>query len=382
VKTRLLVALVCSLPLAAGASDAFFASEVLDAAALKQAPRDAADAAWQGAPAKSFLVVPQRTVRLHDRRANEVAEAPGGKADVSVRAALVGGELVLRLEWRDAAREVVRDDEVNVFADSAAVQVPQRFGPGVRLPAISMGDGDAPVRLWLLRAVQSGAVQSELVAAGFGSSTRGAAPQPAPRAMSYDEAAKAWRAMFRVPVAANAAGLVPVAFALWDGARHERSGNKRLSAWKFVRLPGRPLDAAYVKELAWGYAPGDLGDAARGKQLAETMCIACHRLPGKAFAPVGLAPMLEDIGAIATPGYLRDSIVKPSEVVLHAPNPNQHYDKNAARDPNGAYPNQEAFKWGTQGPDGKWVSKMPPYAAFTPEQVGDLVAFLRTLQGD
>lgn len=380
--TRLLGAVLALTASGALASEAFFKTEVVDAVALAKAPAGAGDAAWGSVAGKAFRVVPQRTIRLHDRRANAVADAPGGQGEVVLRAALTGNDLALLVEWNDAAPEVVREDEVNVYADSAAVQVPARFGQGVRLPAISMGDEGAPVRVWMQRATKGGALMNTLVAAGFGSSTRQAPAAPTQGSMLYDAAKKTWRAAFVVPLSADAAGLVPVSVALWDGARLERAGNKRLSAWHFVKLPGKPLDAGYVKELAWGYAPGDLGDAAKGKQLAETMCIACHRFPGRAFAPVGLAPVLDDTGAIATPGYLRDSIVNPSLVVLHEPNPNQHYDKAAPRDANGAFANQEAFRWGSVGPDGKRVSKMPPFAAFTPEQVGDLVAFLRTLQGD
>jgi complex iron-sulfur molybdoenzyme family reductase subunit gamma len=104
-------------------------------------------------------------------------------------------------------------------------------------------------------------------------------------------------------------------------------------------------------------------------------------LPGKAFAPVGIAPNLENIGAIATASYLRDSIVSPSLVIVHEPNPNQHYTPSAPRDRNGAAPNADAFRWSSVGPDGKRVSKMPPFNNFTLQQVADLVAFLKTLDG-
>jgi cytochrome c1 len=54
---------------------------------------------------------------------------------------------------------------------------------------------------------------------------------------------------------------------------------------------------------------------------------------------------------------------------------------SAPRDPNGAAPNADAFRWSSVGADGKRVSKMPPFAAFSKDQVADLVAFLRTLDG-
>lgn len=371
-------ALALVLSSAALANEAFLRAEVLDAAARAKAPASPTDPAWDAVPGRKVTLTPQVAVHLHDRRANALLAQPA-PLELEVRAVSSTDGLVVRLEWPDATRDVVREDESNTFADSVAVEVPERFGAGLRLPAVSMGDDDATVRLTLLRATASGALESRLVAAGFGSSTRLGPPTPS-SALAWNEATKTWRAMLTLPSASGQA-LVPVAFAAWDGGRLERSGNKRLSAWKFVRVPGVALDARYVSELAWGYAPGELGDAGRGRALAEGVCIACHRLPGKAFAPVGVAPSLEGIGALATPRYLRDSIVEPSQVVLHEPNPNQHYASAAPRDANGAAPNADAFRWSVVGADGKRVSKMPPFTAFTKEQVADLVAFLRALDG-
>jgi len=379
VSARLIALLVVALAPGAWASDAFFATEVVDAVALPQAPSGVADPAWARVPGKAFTLAPQRTLRLNDKLANEALAAPG-VSEVLVRAAHVGPALVVLLEWSDGAADLVRDDEVNTYADSAAVQVPVSFGPGLRLPAISMGDEAQPVRLWLQRATKTGSQLSALMAAGFGSSTRQGPATPREGTMAWEAAARRWRAQFSVPLDAKAA-LVPMSFAVWDGARQERAGNKRLSSWRFVRVPGRTPDAAYVKAMAWGFSPGDLGDPQKGKVLADAVCVSCHHLPGRAIAPVGLAPSLVDIGVIATPGYLRESIVSPSEVVLYGPNPNQHYDKSQARDPNGAYPNNDGFRWFTVGADGKRTSKMPSFAGFSAEQLGDFVAYLKTLDG-
>jgi len=376
VKVAALLTLVGSTALA---NDAFLRAEVLDAVALPKPPASIADAAWQSVPARTVTLTPQRSVHLHDKKANAVLAQPAPLA-LEVRAVSSPEGLTLRLEWADPAREGVREDEANVFADSIALEVPERFGPGLRLPAISMGDEGATVKVTMLRAAAKGALESRLVAAGFGSSTRLGPPAPSD-ALVWDEGSKRWRAVLKV-AAADVKGqtLIPVAFAAWDGRRHERSGHKPLPAWKFVRRPGRALHPKHVGGLAGGYGP-EQGDAARGRALAEGVCVACHHLPGRAFAPVGLAPSLEAIGAIASPGYLRDSIVEPSLVVLHEPNPNQHYDRNAPRDANGAAPNSDAYRWSTLGADGKRTSKMPPFAAFTKEQVADLVAFLRSLDG-
>lgn len=377
-RLSLLVGLVSSV---AFANEAFFASEVVDAVMVKQAPSGTEDVAWAAVKAKAFSLAPQRTIRLHDKQANAALSVPG-ISEVQVKAALAGAELAVLLEWSDATADVVRDDEVNTYADSAAVQVPLSFGKGVRLPAISMGDEGQPVRIVLQRATKTGALLSTLEAAGFGSSTRQAPAAAAKQgSMTYDAKAQRWRAMFQVPVDATSA-LVPMAFALWEGgARLERAGNKRLSSWRFVRVPGRTPDPEYVKAMGWGFAPGDLGDPAKGKVLAEAVCAACHHMPGRTIAAEGLAPNLIDVGAVATPGYLRESIVAPSTVILYGPNPNQHYDKSQPRDANGAYPNTEALRWFVRDADGKRTSKMPSFAGFPPEQIADLVAFLRSLDG-
>lgn len=378
---RLLMALVVLAAGVSSANAAFFKAEVVDATAATKLPRTPADPAWAGLTGKHFRLTPQRTVRLHDKKANEVLAAGPGATEVLVKVAAGTSELAVFLEWPDAVQELVRADEVNVFADSIAVETPERFGAGLRLPAVSMGDDEAHVAVTLLRATKGGALVSRFSAAGFGSSTRQAPATETPAVMQYDEAKKVWRAVVTLPLESPNPGLVPLAFAAWDGGRGERAGYKRLSAWHFARLPGKAPDPAYVKEMGFGYEPGDLGDPAAGKALAETICIACHRFPGREIAPAGMAPNLELIGAIATPGYLRDSVVTPSEVVIHEPNPNQHYSPSAARDPNGAFPNADAFRWSQKGPDGRWLSKMPTFAQFTPTQIADLVAFLKTLAG-
>lgn len=375
------VLLLSLLSTAAFANEAFFKAEVVDAVALMKSPTTPGDPAWKGITGKRFRLTPQRTVRLNDRNSNAVLAKEPGSAEVLVKAVASAQELVLFLEWKDPAKEVVREDESNVFADSVAVELPEQNGRGVRLPAISMGDDDMHVKVALLRATKTGATLSRFSAAGFGSLTRQAPASEAPGQLVYDETEKVWRAVIAMPIDAENPGMLPVAFAAWDGARGERAGYKRLSSWHFVRLPNKPLDPKWLEQMAFGYYPGDLGDAAAGKAIVESVCVACHHLPGKTFAPPGIAPDLSAIGAVASPMYLRDSITAPSRVILHELNPNQHYTPTGPKDPNGALPNSDAFRWSAKGPDGKWVSKMPPFTQFTEGQLADLIAFLKTLDG-
>lgn len=363
-------------------NDAFFAAEVVEAQALPKLPTSPQDAAWETIAGRTFRLVPQRTVGLHDARSNQVLRAGPGSGQVLVKAAANARQLALYLEWSDATKEPQGGDEVNTYADSVAAQVPRRWGPGLRLPAIGMGDDDMHVEVTLLRASARGTQHSRFSAAGFGSLTRQApakglspndsaalgtvllegSPKDAPAGMHYDEAQKLWRAVITLPVGDAGPGLVPVAFATWDGARGERAGYKRLSSWHFVRLPSRAVEAAWVKELAFGYHPGDLGEVERGRQLAEAACAGCHHFPGKTIAPEGLAPNLEAVGAIASPSYLRDSLVEPSKVILHELQSNQ--------------------PWSTREANGRRVSKMPPFDQLSAGQIADVVAFLMSLEGE
>lgn len=360
-------------------NEAFLAAEVVDAAPVKVAPSSPADAAWKNASPKRFTVSAQRTVHLNDHKANQAVETPGAGTLV-VRAVASESELAVLLEWSDATKDLVRADEVNGFADTAAFEVPVVFGAGKRLPYIGMGDAQNPVVVSMQRATAEGSTVNAYVAAGFGSLTRAKGVPPVKASMAYDEAGHVWRAVFVRPLEELGA-LTPMAFAVWDGARSERGGYKQLSAWHFVRLPGKAIDAAWLKDLSFGYNPGDLGDAAKGRATAETVCIACHQLPGKRFAPAGFAPDLSDIGAIATASYLRDSILQPSLVLVPSLQPNNHYAKNSNPDQFRAYAKADIYEWATKDENGAVVSKMPQFTNLTGEQVSDLIAFLKTLDG-
>jgi mono/diheme cytochrome c family protein len=171
---------------------------------------------------------------------------------------------------------------------------------------------------------------------------------------------------------------VPFSVAVWDGAAHERGGNKALAGWKLLRMPGVATDPTYQAELSWGHRPGDLGDPGKGKELFEGMCTACHSVGTEKAVP-GLAPDLTGIGVVAAPGYLRDSILAPSTVIVPNPNLAQRQDRSVKPDARGAYPSDEAYVWYTRAADGKKVSTMPDYASMEPGDVAAIVAYLTTL---
>ena len=375
----LVAALLLVLAPAARAGEDPLASETVAVKAVPApVPADPAAAIWKDAPGLSVPLAPQRSIRLHDRKANE-ALAAAGLRSATVRAVTDGKDLAVLVEWDDPTEDRA-GDEIDVFGDAAALEIPLRYGAGQRLPYVGMGDDEMPVALYLQRAGTSGSLAREAVAKGFGSTTR-ADLGGARLAMSHGQGR--WRAVFVRPLAAPAhaleGGLVPFAVAVWDGAGAERGGNKALSGWKLLRLPGRPVDAAYAAELAWGRRPEDQGDLARGKQLVGSMCAACHLAGDRRIARPGIAPDLSAIGAISTPAYLRDSIRAPGAVVVPSPNPQQHQDRAKPPDANGAYPRAEAFVWSRRDASGKLVSKMPAYASLPEADVKAMVTYLMTL---
>ena len=227
----MIAALALTLLAGTPADDRFLDSEVIDAVRVPGAlVADASAAPWARLPATRVLLAPQRTIRLNDRDANEALDVAPAPRALDVRAAWNDRDLAIVLEWRDQTEDRAPTTDTDVFGDAAAIELPLAFGQGQRLPYIGMGDADAPVMLYLQRAIASGSLGRELVAAGFGSSTRSSLGG-ARMAMRYDVAAHTWRAVLVRPLAASGhdvrAGLVPVAFALWDGARKER-GNLRM----------------------------------------------------------------------------------------------------------------------------------------------------------
>lgn len=382
------------------ASEAFLKAEGLASTRVTEAiPVEPEAAFWAKVDESEVLAYPQRSVKLWDKAANEKL-ASHRPLRLRVKVAYSDRELGLRLEWADQAPNRFDGVETGAFADSAAVQFPVNFGENTRLPHIGMGDEQQWVRLYLVRAAEkappptpsgspagkptAGAPRvGEFVAAGFGSRTRVSAPTGR-MSMSFDAAAGTWRATLVRPleVAGHSlkVGLVPVAFAVFQGSENERGGNKALSGWRFLRLSSFPTSERFVAQRAWGYGSGEQGDPAQGKPLVEAVCVACHHVGDKRLVPAGLAPALTGMGGYLSREYLRQSILDPSAVVVTELNMNAHYDRNAPPDKHGAYPNQAAFAWSTRDAQGKRVSKMPPFQ-FPPEQVANMVAYLKTLDG-
>ncbi len=369
-------------PATTAAGERYLAAEGIAVAPRAAVPAGVDDAAWDTVPATRVVVAPQLAVALNDRDANahKATAAPGV---VVVRAVATAAELAVLVEWSDASEDRFTGD-TDSFGDAVALEVPLSFGAGRRLPYVGMGDAGAPVLLHMARAGGKGEVVARhVVAAGFGSGVRAPGIAWMKTALSWRARDQSWRALFVRPLVTAEhrvdAGLVPVAFAVWDGARDQRGGNKLLSSWRVLRLPGRAVDATYLDELAFGYHDGDVGDATRGKGFVDSVCVSCHRIGDKAFAPVDLAPELTNVGVLSTYSYLRDSLVQPGLVLVPNLNKNRHQARSSPPDAHGAYGNATLGTFAVVDAAGQAQSMMPPFASLPKEQLADVIAYLKTL---
>jgi complex iron-sulfur molybdoenzyme family reductase subunit gamma len=366
---------------ASPATDRFLAADGIVVGSAPAVPATVDDAGWASAMATSVVVAPQSTVTLNDKGANAFRQSPA-PGNVVVRAIASPTELGVLLEWDDATENRFVG-ETDSYGDSAAIEMPVAFGAGQRLPYIGMGDAGSHVVVHMVRAMDQGKVTTRhAVAAGFGSLT--AAPLGWMKTgMAWQPKTKRWRALFVRPLKAPEhsvdAAIVPIAFALWDGARDQRGGNKVLSAWHVLRLPGRAPDATYVAELAFGYGDGDVGDAARGQAMVEAICLSCHRIGAKGYSPPDLAPELTNVGVLSSYSYLRDSVMTPSAALVPNLNVNRHQDRTKPKDDNGAHAHGSLGAFAVNDGSGTAQSVMPGFGAMPKEQVADIVAYLKTL---
>lgn len=306
---------------------------------------DPLNAAWLRQAPATVAVYPQASV--------PPAAASAGAAKVKVRAQYSAKTVALHLEWADD--KPAKERGIGTFADGAAVQWPARYGRGVALPYIGMGHGGASAALWLWRG--DGSAET-LAAEGFGTLTAQAADGV--KARGVWKAGK-WYVVFTRALAASGEhhvtlaparlGLVPVAFATWNGEAAERDGLKRLSAWQLLRFEKGKDDPAYAKQIS---KIPVAGNAANGKRLMnEEGCAGCHSFPGNPARP-HIGPDLTYAGAIHSASYLRESLAEPSKVVV----------------PGKGYSTEQ---------DGKKVSLMPPFAGTEAER-NDILSYLMSLR--
>ncbi len=114
---------------------------------------------------------------------------------------------------------------------------------------------------------------------------------------------------------------------------------------------------------ALDHAP--VGDAAAGKEAAMMNgCNGCHQLESGDPANL-MAPGLANIGGYATKGYLRESLVNPSAVVVPGYNRNAHSN----------------YMW-YMDENGKRTSTMTEYSWLDEATMNNIIAYLQSLKAE
>ncbi|MBD3809146.1 MAG: c-type cytochrome [Sulfuricurvum sp.] len=357
-------------------------------------------AVWSKAKFATVVLYPQTAIEFNDKEANEANKDPKGKK-AQVAAVHNGKEIALLVKWADGTKNVQGIKCTDTYSDGFAIQFAGTTKKSQPLPYVGMGSVGRPVVVHLQKATdkvyepngnkdvstqinrqQTGFFGKELaeydakvaslantdfervfVGEGFRSLTEIKDKSvKSNAAMKYDN--KGWIGTLARPLKddyMNGAGTVAATIAVWDGAKHGRNGLKLLSSWIAINLEGQKANAAVVAEAT--EAPK--GDAAKGKAAVEANgCAGCHQID-KSMPAGYMAPSLVNVGGYSTAAYLRESLIKPSAVVVPGFNRNAHS--------NTPWYNLEK---------GKRVSTMTDYSFLDKATIEDIVAYLKTLKAE
>ena len=359
-------------------------------------------AVWSKAKFETVTLYPQTAIYMNDKNANSLPENVNPKAKKAQVAALYDGKnIALLVKWADGTKNIQGIKCTDTYSDGFAVQFAGISKVPQVLPYIGMGSEGRPVVVHLQKATkkvyepngnkdvahqinrqQTGVFEKELaefdakaeslantdyervfVGEGYRSLTEikdGSVKSNA--AMTYAE--NGWSGTLSRPLKdayVNLNGTVPVSIAVWDGAKMGRNGIKNLSPWIAINLEGQKSNAAMLAELS----TDSKGNAAKGKEAAAANgCNGCHQI--ETVDPTSfLAPSLKYVGGYSSVAYLRESIVKPSAVVVPGYNRNAHA--------NTPWYNIEK---------GKRVSTMTDYGFLDKDTVENIVAYLKSLKAE
>ena len=191
--------------------------------------KDLDDAAWDRIPAREISL----TTAFPGHESIVGTSAVG---QIAVQAARSADGVLVRLRWKDAAADTVKD--VSKFADGVAVQ----FALDRKTTTVPfMGGGGNMVNIWYWNAAKNGA--ENMAADGFGTATR--LPTQDVRANGR-HAGGEWTVVFFRPYRSTEksairlspkGGRYPVAFAVWEGSNQERDGLKAVTmVWQNLAL--------------------------------------------------------------------------------------------------------------------------------------------------
>lgn len=359
-------------------------------------------AVWSKAKFETVMLYPQTAIYMNDKKANSLPENVNPKAKKAQVAALYDGKnIALLVKWADGTKDVQSNVSTTSYSDGFAVQFAGVTKVPQVLPYIGMGSTGRPVVVHLQKAMekvyepngnkdvahqinrqQTGVFGQELaefdakvaalanhdyekvfVGEGYRSLTEikdGSVKSSS--AMTYT--ANGWSGTLSRPLKdayVNLSGTVPVSIAVWDGTKMGRNGIKNLSPWIAINLEGQKSNAAMLAELS----TDSKGNVAKGKEAAAANgCNGCHQI--ETVDPTSfLAPSLKYVGGYSSVAYLRESIVKPSAVVVPGYNRNAHA--------NTPWYNIEK---------GKRVSTMTDYGFLDKDTVENIVAYLKSLKAE
>lgn len=354
---------------------------------------------WESVNTSEITLYPQSTISFSDKNANK-KNKNNVSMQADVKAIHDGKNVTFLFTWEDESYNSSKNKKTeSFFADGFAMQFSTTSDPK-SLPYIGMGDDNRAVVVHLQKALHDvyepngyGDVsmqvnpsnanvfgkeleafnkrvdelankkyQKSFVAKGFRSTTEIKDKSAEFMAnMRWDNGQ--WYATLSRPLNdayVNLEDAFPVAFAAWDGEKLNRDGLKHITGWTAVKLEGSDAGDALVKELT----SEATGDIAKGKAEFEMQCTACHNTDSHTSAPEFMAPNLANIGGYSSVAYLKESLMDASAVVVPGYNRNQH-------------PN---FKWYSVDENGNRVSTMPSYNWMSPEQIDNIVAYLKTLK--
>lgn len=357
-------------------------------------------AVWKQAKMTKVTLYPQTTIEFNDKKANELnADAKAMTAQIG--AIYNGKQIAFIMKWADGTKNVTYANTTDTYADGFAIQFASDAKNPKELPYIGMGSDGRPVVIHLqkevygsyepngngdvahqvnpnqthlfgkdleaynkhVRSLGSNDYEKTFVAEGFRSTTE--IKDGSSKGYSrFGYANKGWSGTLSRPLQDAYVNLdaaaIPVAFAIWDGAKMNRNGLKYLTGWTAVKLEGKKGGNDLVEAL---HAPVK-GDVAKGKEVAANNCSACHQLE-KTDAPNLMGPSLTNIGGYASVDYLRESIVNPSAVIVPGYNRNAH----------------SAYEWYTLD-NGKRTSTMPEFSWLEQADMENLIAYLKTLKAE
>ena len=213
---------------------------LIPSGAFLRVPNDPDDAIWER--------VPEYQVQLSSAAPVHPSIALRTKVDAEPLSLYFSAisdrdRLYIKLRWVDGNRNTAT--RTNQFRDGAAVQFALSGGDAT---SYLMGSADMPVNIWYWKSDSNSA--QNLGAGGFGSTT--ILPEQSVSAASHYRLSRMekdneWIVVMSRPL--NAGGdytvtldgtLQPLAFAVWQGAKQQRDGSKRVSqGW--IKLDMSPL---------------------------------------------------------------------------------------------------------------------------------------------